>query len=58
MIKVYNKMVNWPAPGSQDRARYFRYVTARYQAFSNVAWDFAKEAYNEHDKPSRPASSI
>jgi hypothetical protein len=51
MIKVYNKMVNWPAPGSKDEERYFRYVTARYQAFSNVTWDFAKEAYNEHDKP-------
>ncbi len=50
MIKVYNKMVNWPAPGSKDEERYFRYVTARYQAFPNVTWDFAKEAYNEPDK--------
>ncbi len=51
MIKVYNKMVTWPAPGSRDEERYFRYVTARYQAFSNVTWDFSKEAYNEPDKP-------
>jgi hypothetical protein len=50
MFKVYNKMVNWPPPGSKDEARYFRYVTARYQAFSNVVWDFSKEAYNEPDK--------
>ena len=50
MIKVYNKMVNWPAPTSQDEERYFRYVTARYQAYPNVVWDFSKEAYNERDK--------
>ena len=50
MIKVYNKMVNWPAPGSTDEERYFRYVTARYQAYPNVVWDFSKEAYNERDK--------
>src|SRR5260370_16666493 len=50
MIKVYNKMVNWPAPGSRDEERYFRYITARYQAYPNVLWDFSKEAYNERDK--------
>jgi hypothetical protein len=50
MFKVYNKMVNWPAPGSVDEARYFRYVTSRYQAFPNVTWDFSKEAFNEPDK--------
>lgn len=50
MFKVYNKMVNWPAPGSRDEERYFRYVTARYQAYPNVVWDFSKEAYNERDK--------
>lgn len=50
MLKVYNKMVKWPAPGSEDERRYFRYVTARYEAFSNVTWDFSKEAYNEPDK--------
>lgn len=50
MLKVYNKMVNWPVPGSKDEERYFRYVTARYQAYPNVVWDFSKEAYNEHDK--------
>ena len=50
MLKVYNKMVNWPAAGSKDEERYFRYVTARYQAYPNVVWDFSKEAYNERDK--------
>jgi len=50
MIKVYNKMVNWPKPGSQDEERYFRYVTARYQAYPNIVWDFSKEAYYERDK--------
>ena len=50
MLKVYNKMVKWPPPGSEDEARYFRYVTARYQAFSNVVWDFSKEAYNEKNE--------
>lgn len=50
MFKVYNKMVNWPPAGSEDERRYFRYVTARYQAFSNVVWDFSKEAYYEQDK--------
>ena len=50
MIKVYNKMVNWPAPGSKDEERYFRYVTARYQAYPNVVWDVSKEAFNEPDK--------
>jgi len=50
MIKVYNKMVNWPKPGSKDEERYFRYVAARYQAYPNITWDFSKEAYNEHDK--------
>jgi hypothetical protein len=50
MLKVYNKMVNWPAPGSKDEERYFRYTTARYQAYPNAVWDFSKEAYNERDK--------
>ena len=49
MLKVYNKQVNWPKPYSRDEERYFRYVTARYQAYSNVVWDFSKEAHNERD---------
>ena len=33
-----------------DEERYFKYVTARYQGYSNVVWDFSKESYNERDK--------
>ena len=47
MIKVYNKMVNWPLPASPDDDRYFRWLIARYAAFPNVVWDFSKEANNE-----------
>jgi hypothetical protein len=49
MLKVYNKRVNWPERGSENERRYFRYVAARYQAFSNVVWDYSKESYNEKD---------
>ena len=49
MLKVYNKQVKWPERGSADEEKYFRYVTARYQAFSNVVWDYSKESYNEKD---------
>ncbi|MBN8731475.1 MAG: DUF4038 domain-containing protein [Acidobacteria bacterium] len=47
MFKVYNKQVNWPAAGSAAEARFFRYVTARYQAYPNIVWDFAKESFYE-----------
>jgi len=50
MLKVYNKKVNWPAKHSEDEKKYFRYVTARYQGYSNVVWDFAKESYYEKDE--------
>ncbi len=50
MYKVYNKMVNWPERNSPEEDLYFRYVTARYQAFPNVLWSFAKESKNEPDK--------
>lgn len=49
MIKVYNKAVNWPPAGSRDEARFFRYVTARYQAYPNLIWDYSKESFNEKD---------
>lgn len=49
MIKVYNKMVNWPPKGSNEDDLYFRYVIARYSAYPNVIWDFSKEANNEKD---------
>lgn len=50
MLKVYNKKVNWPEKWSVNEERYFKYVTARYQGFQNVVWDFAKESYLEKDE--------
>jgi hypothetical protein len=47
MIKVYNKMVNWPEPGSDLDDRFFRWIVARYAAYPNIVWDFAKESNNE-----------
>ena len=44
MIYVWNKCVNWPDMYSEADNRYFDYVIARYQAFSNVVWDVSKEA--------------
>jgi len=48
-IKVYNKQVKWPAPGSAEEQLFFRWLVARYAAFPNVIWDFSKEAHNEKD---------
>lgn len=49
-LKVYNKMVPWPARYSAGEDLFFDYFVARYQAFPNVIWDFSKECYNEPDK--------
>jgi hypothetical protein len=49
-LKVYNKLVNWPAKRSLADDLYFKYVVARYQGYSNVVWDFSKESKNEPDK--------
>ena len=49
MIKVYNKHVNWPAPGSPEDNRFFQYVVARFAPFCNVHWDFAKESNRDKD---------
>jgi hypothetical protein len=49
MLRVYNKLVNWPKNGSPEDWLYYKYIVARYQAFSNVVWDFSKEAHNEKD---------
>ena len=49
MIKVYNKMVNWPQKASEEDDLYFRWLIARYSAYPNVIWDFSKEANNEKD---------
>lgn len=45
MFHVYNKDVNWPELGSADDDRYWKYLLARYQAFSTIIWDTAKESY-------------
>lgn len=50
MLKVYNKFVNWPEAGSDADLRFFRYVSARYQAYPNVVWDVSKEAFKEPSK--------
>ena len=49
MIKVYNKMVHWPAQGSPEDDLFFRWLIARYSAYPNVHWDFSKESNNEKD---------
>jgi len=49
LIKVYNKQVKWPANGSPDDDRYFRWLLARYAAYPNITWDLAKEANYEKD---------
>jgi len=49
-LKVYNKHVNWPPAYSAAEDLYFKYVTARYQAFPNIIWDYSKESYYELDK--------
>ncbi len=48
MIKVFNKKVAWPAKGSPEDDRFWRYVVARYQAY-NVAWNLSKEAWYDKD---------
>lgn len=48
-LKVYNKMVNWPAKYSLEERMYMKYAVARYQAYPNVIWDFSKEGYYESD---------
>lgn len=47
MLHVYNKDVNWPELGSADDDRYWRYIVARYQAFSTIMWDTGKESYHQ-----------
>jgi len=49
MIRVYNKMVRWPANRSAEDDLCFRWLIARYAAFPNLVWDFSKEAFYEKD---------
>ena len=46
MFQVQNKAVNWPQRYTAEDDRFWRYVTARYQAFSNVIWDIGKEPFH------------
>lgn len=46
MLKAYNKAVNWPANLSAADDLWFNYIVARYQGYSNVVWDVAKECFN------------
>jgi hypothetical protein len=50
MITVWNKFVNWPEQESADDDKFWKYVLARYQAYSNVVWDVSKEAQNRPDE--------
>ncbi len=49
MVKVYNKMVNWPEKNSEAEDLYIRTVVARYAPYPNVIWDFSKEAHRDKD---------
>lgn len=49
-FKVYNKSVPWPERYSEEERQYITMVTARYQAYPNVFWNFTKEGYFEKDK--------
>lgn len=49
-FKVYNKLVNWMKPYSAEDELYIKYVTARYQSYSNILWDYSKESLFEPDK--------
>ncbi|MCZ6632761.1 MAG: DUF5060 domain-containing protein, partial [bacterium] len=46
MLQVQNKGVNWPARRSPEDDRFWRYIVARYQAYSNLIWDVGKESKN------------
>lgn len=49
-FKVYNKSVPWPEKYSEEERQYITMITARYQAYPNVLWNFTKEGYFEKDK--------
>ncbi len=49
LVKVYNKDVKWPVRGSVEEKLFFTLLVARYAAYPNLIWDFAKEAHNEKD---------
>jgi hypothetical protein len=51
-VRTYggNELVGWPTKNSPEEDMYLTYLTARYQAYSNVFWDLIKESYEEPDQ--------
>jgi Domain of unknown function (DUF5060)/Protein of unknown function (DUF4038) len=51
-VRTYggNELVGWPTKNSPAEDMYLTYLTARYQAYSNVFWDLIKESYEEPDQ--------
>ncbi len=47
---VYNKNVAYPPRDSAQEAMYIHQICARYQAYPNTVWDYAKELYFNSDK--------
>ncbi len=47
---VYNKNVSYPPRDSKQEQMYIKYICARYQAYPNVVWDYAKELYFNSNK--------
>jgi hypothetical protein len=51
-IRTYgaNELVGWPADNSPEENLYLTFLTARYQAYSNISWDLIKESFQEPDQ--------
>ncbi|MDP9151387.1 MAG: DUF5060 domain-containing protein [Myxococcota bacterium] len=51
-VRTYgaNMLVSWPAHNTPAEDMYFRFLTARYQAYPNVTWNLMKESYHEPDQ--------
>jgi Domain of unknown function (DUF5060)/Protein of unknown function (DUF4038) len=51
-VRTYggNELVGWPAHDSAEENMYLTFLTARYQAYSNVSWDLIKESFQEPDQ--------
>lgn len=45
MFQAHNKEVNWPERFSKEDELFWKYITARYQAFSNMVFDIGKEPF-------------
>ncbi len=47
---VYNKAVAYPERNSEQEKMYIKQICARYQAYPNTIWIYAKELYFNSDK--------